>query len=107
MTAGQPSDRPQRSGGSIVLGLVVSLVVLGLAAFVLLDGVGGELGAMLIGVATTYAPIGLLGVGIVLVSMPRTRRTGAGILIGFGAAILIAGGVCVALLAQFNSMYGG
>ena len=49
-----------------------------------------------------YIPIVLLVGGIVLAAIPRTTRTGAGILIGIGASILIAGGLCVALLAGLS-----
>ncbi|GAA3628157.1 hypothetical protein GCM10022200_08310 [Microbacterium awajiense] len=43
-------------------------------------------------------PLIMLIAGIVLVVIPRTTRTGAGVLISMGAAVLIGGGVCVALL---------
>ena len=48
-------------------------------------------------------PIGLVLAGIVLAAIPRTTRTGAGILIGIGAGILILGGLCISLLTVFNA----
>lgn len=49
-------------------------------------------------------PFALLIVGIVLSAMEKTRRTGAGLLLSFGVVILAAGGLCVALIAGFNTV---
>lgn len=90
---------PSGGRGSIVLGLVGSLVLLAISAFVALSGSSNPVVGLVF-----YAPIVLLVGGIVLAAIPRTTRTGAGILIGIGASILIAGGLCVALLATFNGI---
>jgi hypothetical protein len=47
-------------------------------------------------------PIVLFVGGLVLAVMRKTTRTGAGILLSFGVAVLIAGGLCVALIAGFT-----
>ena len=49
------------------------------------------------------APFALVLGGIVMAAIPRTTRTGAGILIGIGAGILIAGGLCFALVLGLGS----
>ena len=48
-------------------------------------------------------PFALVLGGIVMAAIPRTTRTGAGILIGIGAGILIAGGLCFALVLGLGS----
>ncbi|MGC3995872.1 MAG: hypothetical protein QM779_17445 [Propionicimonas sp.] len=105
--AAYPRAQQTRSGGSVVIGLVISLVCLAISATALF-GYGGssEIARLLTSVVSTYLPFVLFVVGVVLASRARTRRTGAGILIGFGAAILIAGGLCVVILIQFQTMYG-
>ncbi len=100
------SPPKQRGGGSIVLGLGISLVSLTAGVVSLFGFLPTQDGGVLTGAIAGYLPVLLVVAGIVLAAIPRTRRTGAGILIGIGAAILIAGGLCVALLAQFNSVYG-
>ncbi len=81
--------------------MVISLALLGASTYVALSGSSNPDAGLVL-----YVPIVLLVGGIVLAAIPRTTRTGAGILIGLGAAILIVGGLCVAILAQFNSVYG-
>ena len=44
-------------------------------------------------------PFGLVLAGIVLAVVPRTTRTGAGILLAIGGGVLILGGLCIALIA--------
>jgi len=58
----------------------------------------------LLGVIAGVLPFALIVLGIVLSALPKTRRTGAGILLSFGIAVLIAGGLCVALLAGVNTI---
>ena len=88
---------PSGRRGSIVLGLVISLALLAVSTFGALSGSSNPVVGLVF-----YIPIVLLVGGIVLAAIPRTTRTGAGILIGIGASILIAGGLCVALLAGLS-----
>lgn len=85
-------------GGSLWLGLAIAVVSMVLVWFgtIALSGTGGiDFSALAFG-----WPFVLLVVGIVLAAIPRTGRTGGGILLGLGAGILILGGVCIALLAS-------
>lgn len=86
----RPRRRPRQEPGhgSIVLGMLVSLAALGLAFQTL-------------GAAVFIVALGLFVVGIVLSAMPKTSRTGAGLLIGLGASVLIAAGICIALIATY------
>ena len=100
-----PAQHPQpRSGGrgSILLGIGITFVgILGwwaLASSVSYSGPASRLFGWLIPVA----PALLILAGIVLAAMPRTTRTGAGILIGIGLAVLVAGGLCIALLSTYR-----
>lgn len=94
-----PRPGPDVGGrGSIALGIGISAVTLvGSVALLFGSGFGasGDLTTFVVGAA----PLLLLVAGIVLAVIPRTSRTGAGILIGFGGAVLVAGGLCIALLA--------
>lgn len=40
--------------------------------------------------------------GLILALIRKTTRTGAGILLSIGIAILVTGGLCVALIAGFS-----
>jgi len=44
-------------------------------------------------------PLLLLVGGLILAAVPKTSRTGGGVLLGLGAGILILGGVCLAMIA--------
>jgi len=44
-------------------------------------------------------PLLLLVGGLILAAVPKTSRTGGGVLLGLGAGILILGGVCFAMIA--------
>lgn len=88
---------PPRSGGSIWLGIGIGIgivALLWLSSIALSNSSAFEV-VILVWLAM---PLIMLIAGIVLIVLPRTRRTGAGILISMGAAVLIGGGVCVALL---------
>lgn len=102
-----PVAPPVASGGSILLGLGIGLgtmaATVGLAwalsgalslPQLLTDWVGSIAGIL---------PFGMIIVGIVLSALPKTRRTGAGILLSYGILILVAGGLCVALLAGLST----
>ena len=89
--------------GSIWLGIgitiAVVLVSLGLTTAVPYDSSLYSVTSLLAAVL----PFALVLGGIVMAAIPRTTRTGAGILIGIGAGILIAGGLCFALVLGLGS----
>lgn len=80
--------RREPGHGSILLGMLISLAAVGLSF-------------MTLGAAVFIVAIGLFVVGIVLSAMPKTTRTGAGLLIGLGASVLVAAGICIALIASY------
>jgi hypothetical protein len=99
----QPVFTGRRGGGSIWLGIAIglggSVLVYGLV--LLLGSNANGFLSDAIAAATWLWPV-LLGVGgLVMALIPKTARTGAGILISFGVAPLVAGGLCVALLTGF------
>jgi hypothetical protein len=88
--------RAPRSGGSVVLGIVAGVVFIGVfvgLAFLLAANVPAVSGYLL-----WLPPLVCLVAGIVLTVLPRTTRFGAGLLIGFGIALLASAGVCVAII---------
>jgi hypothetical protein len=93
--------RPERRFGT---GAVVGGAVLGLVATVGLPALLASLpgfGALL------FFPAGLapLVAGIVLAASsgpPQRRGLGLGLVIGWGATLVVGAGVCIALLASFN-----
>lgn len=99
-----PLNPPRRGGGSIWLGLIIglggSLLLYGLYALV--RGTIGEQFGQVLDVLVTVWPIGVGLGGIVLAVIPKTTRTGAGMLLSIGIAILVGGGLCVALLAGYS-----
>lgn len=97
-----PGPPPGRSGGSIWLGIGIGLVALVASFFGAqwLSPFWDMSFAMLL-----FSPIVLIVVGIVLAANPRTRRTGGGILIGVGSAVLILGGLCIALIAGLGGVW--
>ncbi|HEY3409434.1 MAG TPA: hypothetical protein VGK53_14780 [Propionicimonas sp.] len=89
--------------GSIWLGIGITIAVL-LLAWGLTTAVPYD--SSLYSVTSLLAiglPFALVLGGIVMAAIPRTTRTGAGILIGIGAGILIAGGLCFALVLGLGS----
>ncbi|PFG17501.1 hypothetical protein ATK74_2074 [Propionicimonas paludicola] len=95
----QPGSTRPRGRGSIVLGIGITYATFAAAWFCLTfaftsDALAGPLSTL-----SAVLPMALIVVGIVLAALPKTTRTGAGILIGIGSAILVAGGLCVALLS--------
>lgn len=97
-----PPPQPRHGRGSIWLGIGITVATVlawwGITTAVPYDSpVASALNALIL-----VLPLVLVLAGIVLAAMPRTTRTGAGILIGIGAGILIAGGLCIALLATFG-----
>lgn len=96
-----PPSAPRRPvARHLLLGALLGLVAgIGLpVAFLQLDAVAGGTGALFF--------LGLLvplGLAIGLTVAPRTRLLGAGMFIGFGVALIIGAGVCIALLAQLNA----
>jgi len=89
--------------GSIWLGIGITIAVV-LASWGLTTAVPYD--SSLYSVTSLLAaglPFALVLGGIVMAAIPRTTRTGAGILIGIGAGILIAGGLCFALVLGLGS----
>ncbi|MGV8909426.1 MAG: hypothetical protein ACOH1Y_10625 [Propionicimonas sp.] len=98
-----PPKPPPGGRGSIWLGIAITFGALlawwGITTAVPSDNpVASMMNSLIL-----LLPFGLVLAGIVLAAIPRTTRTGAGILIGIGAGILILGGLCVVLLAGFNA----
>lgn len=91
-------SRP-RGRGSIVLGIVITYATFAAAWFCLTYAFSSDVLAGPLSTLSAVLPLALIVVGIVLAALPKTTRTGAGILIGIGSAVLIAGGLCVALLS--------
>jgi len=105
---GYPPYAPQSPAakggrGSIWLGIGITIAVVllswGLTTAVPYDSSLYSLTSLL----AIGAPFALVLGGIVMAAIPRTTRTGAGILIGIGAGILIAGGLCFALVLGLGS----
>lgn len=96
---------PRRGGGSILFGALIGVAaMLGQFGLVTLTGSGSLPPGLsqAVSVLAGILPFALVVVGIVLSVMSNTRRTGAGILISIGMAILIVGGLCVAMLASYT-----
>lgn len=97
------APRPSGPRGSIWLGLAIGILGSVLIYGLLIASSSGRfpLGAeamnVLVWLSLGWPVIVLVG-GIVLAALPRTTRTGAGLLLSIGVAILVAGGLCVALL---------
>jgi hypothetical protein len=89
--------------GSIWLGIGITIAVVlvswGLTSAVPYDSSVAPVTNLL----AAGLPFALVLGGIVMAAIPRTTRTGAGILIGIGAGILIAGGLCFALVLGLGS----
>ncbi len=90
-----PPPSPQDERGSFLFGMGISLVTLAVAWWITIglgyrSGQSGfESGALSIATAL------LIVLGIVLVVIPRTMRTGAGVLVGFIVSMVVAGAVWV------------
>lgn len=93
----EPAEVPKRrSRGSIWLGLGIFV-----AAFLVAWGISVAVGytsplAQYLGPAFGLGSLALVVAGIALSAFEKTRRTGAGILLGIGATILIYAGICFA-----------
>lgn len=98
--------RPAAGGrGSIWLGIGITIAVL-LVSWGLTSAVPYDSSlASIMNLLVVGLPFALVLGGIVMAAIPRTTRTGAGILIGIGAGILIAGGLCFALVLGLG--FGG
>jgi hypothetical protein len=94
---------PKGGRGSIWLGIGITIAVVlvawGLTTAVPYDSSFSSFTNLL----AIGLPFALVLGGIVMAAIPRTTRTGAGILIGIGAGILIAGGLCFALVLGLGS----
>jgi hypothetical protein len=100
--AGHPTPQPpgrRFAPGMVALGVLLA-VVTPIAAIQVVQYLG-EGGLLLLVAAVLAPPVA----GAVLVALPgsaRRRGLGLGLLIGWGAVLVIAGGVCIALLAAFG-----
>jgi ABC-type xylose transport system permease subunit len=77
------------------------VITLGIAWWITTTVADDSAPTALANAALTVSTVLLIAAGIVLVLIPRTLRTGAGILIGFIAAMLAAGAVWVLLVLSF------
>jgi hypothetical protein len=96
-----PAPAPRRPiARHLLLGTLLGLVAgIGLPLVALrLDGMAGGTGGLF-----ALGFVVPLGLAIALTVVPRTRLLGAGMFIGFGAALVVGAGVCVALLASMAS----
>lgn len=99
-----PGPRPSGPRGSIWLGLAIGMLGSVLIYGLLIAASAGRipLSTDAMGAVAWLGlgwPLIVLVGGIVLAVLPRTTRTGAGLLLSIGVAVLVAGGLCVALLA--------
>lgn len=92
------SARPVAGRGSVAMGLGVTLVLVSVAAWLsaampsIPPFVSPASGAVLV------VPVALLVVGVVLLSIRRTARTGVGVLLGLALSVFAAGLLWVLLL---------
>jgi drug/metabolite transporter (DMT)-like permease len=94
----EDQSRPQGRGRDLWYGLAVGLagcLLVPFLAFVVPDPTGASTVALL-------TPLAVLVVGLVLVFIERTRRWGAGLLLGFAVSLVIGAGACVVLLASLG-----
>lgn len=89
----------KRGRGSILLGVGIAYATLVLSWLAFVTGFRPDAWGGTLALASVILPLALVVVGLILAGRPKTTRTGAGILIGLGSAVLIAGGLCVALLS--------
>ncbi len=92
-----PVDAPTSdpSSRSFALGVVIGLVATGIGSFVPL--LASSTDDVLFG-AFWLIPI-VLVVGVALTVVRSTRRTGAGMLLGFAVGLVVSAGTCVVLLS--------
>jgi hypothetical protein len=98
------SGRPGAGNGSMILGIGISVAAL-LGAWLLGTFTGQPDSDLHVNMAPVLYPV-LVGVvvgpiGMVLCVGERTVRVGAGMLIGLGIVVLVAGGVCAVMMARF------
>lgn len=96
-----PPPPPKGGRGSIWLGIGITVAVLAASWGIITLPYNESLSPITNGLSIGL-PLALVLAGIVMAAIPRTTRTGAGILIGIGGLVLVAGGLCVALLAGFS-----
>ena len=99
--------RPNR-GNSFLLGILAGVVAIGLYVYLtlavgpLLTYGNNPLSPLLQGVLGWGFPLVYLAGAIVLTSRPSTMRFGGGLLIAIGVSMLIAAGLCIAILASLS-----
>lgn len=103
-TPGYATAAPATGGrGSIALGVGITILALILDWVLWVVVPPSSDAASVTFTLAGFLPFGLVLAGIILAAIPRTTRTGAGILLGIGGAVLIAGGLCIALIAGLGS----
>ena len=102
---GGPQPRPKGKSGALVggaaLGFVGSLFS-PVPGVVVAGAIGGPVGGWL----TVLGPVILLGVAIWMLTRADLRMWGAGLLMGFAIALIVAAGACVLLLAAVTGSGG-
>lgn len=101
----QPATNPpvREARGSVLLGMGISLVTLAVAWAVTIGaGSGVEPRAFANGALSGSTAV-LIMLGVLLAVIPRTMRTGAGVLVGFTVAMLVAAGVWVSVVLRLVS----
>ncbi|MGZ4478640.1 MAG: hypothetical protein ACXVW2_08500 [Nocardioidaceae bacterium] len=102
---GGPQPRPKGKAGSlaggVALGFVGSLFSPVPGVFVA-GAIGGRVGGWL----TVLGPVVLIGVAIWMLTREDLRMWGAGLLMGFALALIVAAGACVLLLATVSGSGG-
>jgi hypothetical protein len=101
----------QPKGGSIGLGIALGLgssVLLGalmwLASLMTVPGTNSpnNIPFAIVGITAMVWPGVLFIAGLVMAVIPKTARTGGGILLSIGIEILLSGGLCIAALTGFS-----
>jgi hypothetical protein len=83
--------------GGVVLGLLLTFLA-NVALFVVLYSMAGENPWL------NAVPFLLPAIGVVVLLVPRWRRTGAGLLMGLAIGSIVFAGVCAAFLASTGQM---
>lgn len=88
---------PNTSGGSLLLGLVIGVIVLlggGWTFLAFVTRFNGDVGfGLAVGLLVAY-----IVVAIVFAVRPSTSRLGAGLLLAIGAVLVILAGLCFGLV---------
>lgn len=95
-----PRGAETREGGSIWLGLLLSVVFWVVAGIGLTKLAEARVASDTVSIVGTVASVVWLVVALALTAVGRTRRTGAGMLIALGLVPIVFAGACVGLFAM-------